>query len=67
MARKSLGYVVVTYDEGRRPFAGFLYDSLDRATADRDGMERNSVNAVHPERHVVAEVFEVEEEGGHDR
>ena len=59
MERKSLGFVVVTYDQDRRPFAGFLYDSLGRAAEDRDGMERNSVNAARPERHVVAEVFEV--------
>lgn len=55
MARKSLGYVVVTFDpRSRHPFIGFMHDSLSSATEARERM-----SAEPGERHVVAEVFEV--------
>jgi hypothetical protein len=60
---KRIGYVVVTYDQSRRPFAGFVYDSPERAAEDRDGMERNSRTAASGERHVVAEVIELDAGG----
>ena len=57
---KSLGYVVLTYGlpPGQRPFAGFLLASRD----DADRMAE-SAKTGPGERHVVAEVFEVEEDG----
>jgi len=55
---KSLGYVVLTYGlpPSQRPFAGFLLANRD----DADQMAENAKTGPG-ERHVVAEVFEVEE------
>jgi hypothetical protein len=59
MERNSLGFVVVTYDpRSRRPFVGFMLDSLGAAMEVRDEM-----SASPGERHVVAEVFELGEGG----
>ncbi len=56
---KRLGYVVLTYGlKPRRPFAGFLLESRDEA----DQMAE-SAKTGPGERHVVAEVFEVEGAG----
>jgi hypothetical protein len=59
----SLGYVVVTYDTtGRHPWVGFLLSSLDEARERRAESARISKTAKRDEHHVIAEVFEVEEE-----
>ncbi len=53
-----LGYVVLTYGlKPRRPFAGFLLDSRDEAEEMAE-----SAKTGPGERHVVAEVFELDEE-----
>ena len=58
-----LGFIVVTYGRyGGKPWVGFLHDTLDGARAARDESARVSTTAKRDERHVVAEVFEVEEE-----
>jgi hypothetical protein len=63
--RESLGYIVVTYDKtGRHPWVGFLLASLDEARARRAESVRISKTGKRDERHVVAEVFEVEEGTG---
>lgn len=58
MERKSLGYVVLTYGlKPGRPFAGFLLPG--RGEADRMA---ETAKTGPGERHVVAEVFELEED-----
>jgi hypothetical protein len=54
MAGDRLGYVIVTYDpRSRRPFVGFMHDSLAGGQMEaRDGMSANP-----GERHVLAEVW----------
>lgn len=60
MERKSLGFVVVTYDRpGKRPWVGFLLGSLDEAKERRDEAERVSNAAKREDRHILAEIFEV--------
>jgi hypothetical protein len=59
----SLGYVVVTYDGRKRPWTGFLIGSLDEARECRAECERISRTIKRDERHVVAEVFELEVTG----
>ena len=61
---KSLGFVVVTYSPRGRPHVGFLLGSKAEARERRDESERVSRAARRDERHVLAEVFEVEEEAG---
>ena len=53
-----LGYVVLTYGlpPGQRPFAGFLLASRE----DADQMAENAKTGPG-ERHIVAEVFELED------
>jgi hypothetical protein len=59
MAPEPIGWVVVTYDpHSRRPFVGFMHATAAEAAEARDGM-----SASPGERHVVAEVFELDEDG----
>lgn len=59
-----IGFVVVTYSPRGRPHVGFLLASEDEATAWRDESARVSRTAGRDERHVLAEVFELEEGAG---
>jgi chemotaxis signal transduction protein len=56
-----LGYVVIDYADGKRPWVGFLIGSLKDARECRDESARVSKTARRNERHVLAEVFEVPE------
>jgi hypothetical protein len=63
MAPEPIGWVVVTYDpHSPRPFVGFMHATPAEAQEAREGMSTSP-----GERHVVAGVFEMGEDGDHGR
>lgn len=62
-----IGYVVITYNQtgGQPDLASYgLYDDMDDAKAERDSQEIATKAAGRRERHVVAEVIELDGEDG---